>query len=222
MPPPGGQPCSARLALLAGVANLVVLGAVGTVLLLVRDSGDGGTTQLATATSSSATTTASTSTSRRISTTTTTTTTSSSVAPGNEVTGPAGIRTVIPEGWTVAPTRSAGSVQATDPADSSRYVRYGGSAVPNASILDSHLEAESDFAAARPGYSRVELAQTTIRGYEAIVWEFEWTAPEGRRHVKAEYWRASGTEYFVYASSKAADWPDMVPILTAMTENAIP
>ncbi|WP_228685066.1 hypothetical protein [Amycolatopsis thermoflava] len=219
MPPPGGQPSSARLALLAGVANLVVLGAVGTALLLVRDSGDGGTTQLATATSSSATTTASTSSSRR---TSTTTTTSSSVAPGSEVTGPAGIRTVIPEGWTVAPTRSAGSVQATDPADSSRYVRYGGSAVPNASILDSHLEAESDFAAARPGYSRVELAQTTIRGYEAIVWEFEWTAPEGKRHVKAEYWRASGTEYFVYASSKAADWPEMVPILTAMTENAIP
>ncbi|MEV5298396.1 hypothetical protein [Amycolatopsis methanolica] len=54
------------------------------------------------------------------------------------------------------------------------------------------------------------------------MWEFEWTAPEGRRHVKAEYWRASGTEYFVYASSKAADWPEMVPILTAMTENAIP
>lgn len=221
MPPPGGQPSSARLALLAGVANLVVLGAVGTALLLVRDSGDGGTTQLATATSSSAATTTSASSSRRTSTTTTTTT-SSPAPPGSEVTGPAGIRTVIPEGWTVAPTQSAGSVQATDPADSSRFVRYGGSAVPNASIMESHLEAESDFAAARPGYSRVELAQTTLRGYEAIVWEFEWTAPEGRRHVKAEYWRASGTEYFVYASSKAADWPEMVPILTAMTENAIP
>ncbi|AIJ26098.1 hypothetical protein [Amycolatopsis methanolica] len=144
------------------MANLVVLGAVGTALLLVRDSGDGGTTQLATP--SSAATTTSTSSSRRTSTTTTTTTTSSSVVPGSEVTGPAGIRTVIPEGWTVTPPQSAGSVQATDPADSSRYVRYGGSAVPNASILDSHLDAESDFAAARPGYSRVELAQTPSAG----------------------------------------------------------
>ncbi|OXM73284.1 hypothetical protein CF166_10790 [Amycolatopsis sp. KNN50.9b] len=205
------------------MANLVVLGAVGTALLLVRDDGTRGDTDLAVATTSPATTTTSTRTSSsRRATTTTTTTTTSSAPPVSEVTGPAAIRTVIPEGWTVAPTQSAGSVQATDPADSSRYVRYGGSAVPNVSILEAHLEAERNFAAARPAYSRIELTQTTLRGYEAIVWEFEWTAPEGRRHVKAEYWRASGTEYFVYASSKVADWPAMVPILAAMTENAIP
>jgi hypothetical protein len=115
-------------------------------------------------------------------------------------------------------------VQATDPADSTRFVRYGGSAAPATSILQSHLAAERDFSRqpARPGYARLKLDQTTVRGNEAVDWAFEWNAPEGRRHVHAVYWRANGTEYFVYASTKLTDWPQFSTVLTAMLANSTP
>jgi hypothetical protein len=218
-----GQPSSGRFAMLVAVANLVVCGGIGTALLLSTANADTPLSAPSVEPSFSAvdTSTTTTTTAATTSSSTTTTTSESDLAP---VSGPGGITTVIPPGWTVAPTSSPGSVQATDPSDSTKFVRYGGSAAPATPILQSHLGAERDFSsqANRPGYARLTLEQTTVRGYDAVDWEFEWDAPEGRRHVHAMYWRADGTEYFVYVSTRLADWPGYASVFSSMLDNARP
>jgi hypothetical protein len=222
MPAAGGQPNSLRFAVLAGVANLVVCGAIGAALLLTTSKA--ATPAAAPRSEPSFSATVAPTSSSTTAGTTTTTATTAALDGLSQVSGPAGITTVIPTGWSPAPTTSSGSVQATDPADSTRFVRYGGSAAPATSILQSHLAAERDFSRqpARPGYARLKLDQTTVRGNEAVDWAFEWNAPEGRRHVHAVYWRANGTEYFVYASTKLTDWPQFSTVLTAMLANSTP
>ena len=66
------------------------------------------------------------------------------------------------------------------------------------------------------------LDETVVRGVPAVDWEFEWNAPEGRRHVHSIYWHAQGYEYFVYASSLAERWPQTEPILDVMLSHATP
>jgi hypothetical protein len=54
------------------------------------------------------------------------------------------------------------------------------------------------------------------------VWEFEFQADTGPRHVKSVNWRAQGTDFIVYGSAAASEWPDLVPIFDAALAGAKP
>jgi hypothetical protein len=154
------------------------------------------------------------------------------VAPGTTEADPAdqyqrvdgadGMSTVVPAGWPSAPAAGQGSAQATDPDDGYRFVRYGGSPAPAQDSYSVHVAYQRDFAKSHNGFQSVRLNTTDVRGATAVDWEFEWDAPEGRRHVRSIYWRAQGDEYFVYASSLVGRWPSTEPILDVMLARATP
>ncbi|QWF81929.1 hypothetical protein [Amycolatopsis sp. CA-230715] len=219
MPAGGSQLSTSKLALAVAAGNLVVCGAIGTTLLFVSTKDESGTavaatsasmtveaTQLSQVPSSAASSSSSESPS------------SSASAP---VSGPGGIATVLPAGWTAQP-KDQYTAEARDPADSTRFVRFGISAPSTASIMAVHTAGEKDFIRRYPSYSRLRLEETPVRGNDGLVWEFEYIAAEGQRHVRVHYWRAGGTEYLVYASSKAEQWPSTEPILNAMLDHSTP
>lgn len=138
------------------------------------------------------------------------------------VNGPAGVQTVIPNGWRVSRSTGPGAMQATDPADGSRFVKFGGSAAPVIDISTSHVQYENGFATRTPGYRRLDLSSATYGGHPAVEWEFEHTQGTAVRHVRSLYWRAQGNEYFVFASGPADRWADTVPIYDAMVAHSSP
>jgi hypothetical protein len=138
------------------------------------------------------------------------------------VTGPAGIHTVIPVGWSAGRTTGPGAMQAADPGDAGRYVKYGGSAAPALGIDASHVQYENGFAVKAKDYRRIVLSTATYGGHEAVEWEFEHTVGPSVRPVRSLYWRAGGKEYFVLACAPAAQWSAMKPIYDTMVANADP
>jgi hypothetical protein len=158
---------------------------------------------------------------------TTTTSVSESSTPAladdlQEVSGPGGMATAVPTGWPSSRAPGPGAVQATDPADAARFLRYGGSPVPDQDGYDTHVAYQSDFSKSHKAFQSMRLERTVLHGAAAVDWEFEWDAPEGRRHVRSVYWRTQGYEYFVYASSLVDRWPQTQPILDAMITHATP
>ena len=122
--------------------------------------------------------------------------------PFTPVAGDDGFITVVPAGWPAARlSTQPHAFQATDPADASRYVRFGSS--PASGVLRrTHEDYQRDAAPRQmPGLTRIAMTETVLHNVPALDWEFEWNAPEGRRHVRSLYWRVDGVEYFVYASS---------------------
>lgn len=151
-------------------------------------------------------------------------TTPTTVAPAGfqQVSGPAGLRTVIPAGWRSAKATGPGAMQATDPADTVRYVKYGGSAAPEVGIEASHVQYENLFATRASEYKRLVLNSANYGGHDAVEWEFEHREGPNVMHVRSLYWRAEGKEYFVLAAAPAIRWPEMQPIYNTMVENATP
>lgn len=139
-----------------------------------------------------------------------------------EVAGSSGMSTVIPVGWPQSRAPGPGSTQATDPSDADRFLRYGGSPVTEADTYSTHVTYQQTFAKSHNGFASIRLDRTTMHGAAAVDWEFEWNAPEGRRHVRSVYWLAQGNEYFVYASSLTDRWPQTQPILEEMITHANP
>ncbi|WP_370944715.1 hypothetical protein AB5J62_37145 [Amycolatopsis sp. cg5] len=216
---------NARLALVVAAANLTACALVGTALLVTTGTGDTPAAQspppgsLTTATGLPTVAPSSPSPSPSPSPSATPSTLPDNFQP---VAGPAGFHTAIPAGWTTSPVRdSPGATQATDPAKPTRFVRYGGASATG-EILKSHVDYEKATSKRLAGFARSQLREMTLHGNEAITWDFEWTAPEGLRHVRSIYWRKSGIEYFCYASSLASEWHEMDSILTTMTDNAKP
>jgi hypothetical protein len=154
----------------------------------------------------------------------TTKSTPTTVAPPGfqQVTGPAGLHTVIPAGWRSARTTGPGAMQATDPADTIRYVKYGGSAAPETGIESTHIQYENVFAGRAFDYKRLALNSAEYGGHDAVEWEFEHREGPNVMHVKSLYWRAEGKEYFVLAAAPATRWQQMQQIYKMMTENATP
>lgn len=219
MPAGGSQLSTSKLALAVAAGNLVVCGAIGATVLLVSTKDEGGAAVAAPSLPPTAEATLlSQSPSSAESSSSTGSPPSSSASP---VSGPGGIATVLPAGWTAQP-KDQYTAEAHDPADNSRFVRYGVSAPSTASIMAVHTAGEKDFIRRYPSYRRLRLEETPVRGHDGLVWEFEYTAAEGQRHVRVHYWRVSGTEYLVYASSKAEQWPATEPILTAMLDQSTP
>jgi hypothetical protein len=138
------------------------------------------------------------------------------------VTGPSGLRTVIPTGWRTSRTTGPGAALATDPAEAVRYVKYGGAPAPAIAIDTSHIQYENGFAVRAIDYKRIKLASATYGGHDAVEWEFEHRENGNQLHVRSLYWRANGKEYFVLAAAPLARWETMVPIYEAMIANATP
>ncbi len=210
---------SGHVALVAAAANLTLCALVGTVLLVTGGREDTPAaapppSEYLSSTDSIPATTPS--------TTTATTTSATASDDFDTVTAGDGFSTVVPRGW---PTKSLpnapGAFQATDPADSTNYVRYGGAAAKG-DIYQSHTDYERERSKQLTGLTRVQLTPMTVRGNEAVDWEFTWSAPEGERHVRSVYWRTGGIEYFVYVSSLASVWEPMPTLLSTMTERARP
>lgn len=139
-----------------------------------------------------------------------------------QVTGPAGIKTVIPVSWRSARTTGPGAVQATDPADPVRYVKYGGSVAPGQDIASSHVRYENDFAARAVEYRRINLASASYGGHDAVIWEFEHRDGPNLVHVRSLYWRAGDKEYVILAAAPGERWPAMQSIYETMVANATP
>ncbi|WP_157440550.1 hypothetical protein [Actinokineospora inagensis] len=138
------------------------------------------------------------------------------------VAGPGGLVTTIPIGWTVTRSTGPGAMQATDPDDPTRYIRYGGSPASTTDLVASHVDYEATYAKAHPGFERRSLGTTTYHNVRAVDWEFEHPTTIGRRHAHSMYWRVDGTEYFLYASSTVDRWPDTKPIYDTMVDNTTP
>lgn len=138
------------------------------------------------------------------------------------VTGPGAMRTVIPAGWTTRPSTGPGAIQATDPRDAGRYLRFGSAPAPRGTVYESHRDYERTFASGKTDFTRLRLESTTFHGEPAVTWEFEHASAEGRRHVSSLYWRKFGREYFVYASSGPARWTETKVIFDMMIANAKP
>ena len=140
----------------------------------------------------------------------------------DHVTGPSGMRTVVPDGWAQARSTGPGADIAVDPANAQRYVKFGGSAITDADILATHLMYEASYAARSDGYHRVSLLDATFHKDEAVVWEFRVDGPGGTQHAKSLYWRVKGVEYFVLVSGPENDWPRMSAIYNQMVASAKP
>lgn len=171
---------------------------------------------------SGATGTATTTTTTQAPPTTTTSPKPNAPAGYQPVTGPAGLRTVIPVGWRSSRATGPGAVQATDPADAERFVKYGGSVAPDVGIEPAHIQYENGFAVRTPDYKRLVLSSARYGGHDAVLWEFEHRDHGDVQHVRSLYWRAGGKEYFVLASAPANRWDAMVPIYETMVANASP
>jgi hypothetical protein len=137
-----------------------------------------------------------------------------------QVSGPSGLVTVIPDGWTVSPIRNG--FQADDPqhggADG-RFVRYQG--VAGEADLYTWLNAyEKQSWSTQPGYQRVQMSQRKFQDGPAVLWEFSYDLNGQPRHVKILYWNARGTQYDVYASAPAATWAQTSPLFDAMVASS--
>ena len=133
-----------------------------------------------------------------------------------QVSGPSGLTTVIPDGWQVSPIRNG--FQADDPRDggaNGRFVRYQG--VAGEADLFTWLTAyEKQSWSTQPGYQRVRMSLQKYQGNPAVLWEFTYSLNGEPRHVKILYWNADGTQYDVYASAPAASWAQTSSIFDAM------
>ncbi|MET0136056.1 MAG: hypothetical protein ABW215_20940 [Kibdelosporangium sp.] len=208
---------------------LVIAGALGTILLMTAstetDPVQGGNAQQIPLDFTPTVTRTPARTSSPPSTTPTTTrTTSASALPQGfrRVSTQAGMTTVIPAGWQVVPCASGnGCEQSTDPADSERFLRFGGSPSPPTDLLSGQTTYEQQFSQ-RTGYQRLRFESGSYHGFPSVEWEFEWVSAGVRRHVRVLYWRAAGDDNLVYASSTSDRWPQTQPVYQAMIANSTP
>jgi hypothetical protein len=214
---------NARVALVAAAANLTLCALVGATLLITSAKEPeltAGSVAPAVSLPDAPGPTMSSSPEPTSTSTTTSTTARQDIDPAS---GDNGFRTVVPRGWPAAPINNQpGSFQATDPARTSHYVRFGGYSA-SGDIQQFRVSAEQEAKTRLPGLVRLRLEPRTVRGFGAVDWEFTWDGREGQqRHVRAIYWRTGGTEYFVYVSSPASDWAEMEPFLAVMLDNSTP
>ena len=133
-----------------------------------------------------------------------------------QVQGPSGLVTVIPDGWKVSSIRNG--FQADDPQNGGaggRFLRYQGVA-GDADLYTWLMAYEKQSWSTQPGYQRVQMSQQKFQNNPAVLWEFSYALNGEPRHVKILYWNANGTQYDVYASAPAANWAQTSPIFDAM------
>ncbi|MBB5805605.1 hypothetical protein F4560_005373 [Saccharothrix ecbatanensis] len=139
------------------------------------------------------------------------------------VEAPGGLTTAVPEGWTINTGTVATTLVATDPTNPRREIRLGGAPVtdPSTTLL-ARITAAAVEREQEPGHTRLALAETRIREFPAVRWDFEEIVDGVAERVAVAYWETGGIEYVVYAARPAEEWPKTQSDLKVLTDNARP
>lgn len=123
---------------------------------------------------------------------------------------PSGFSLLVPEGW----KRRTEDGQIDYTPDNGRHlIRISVDASPDFENPCLHmLDIEKGLKKRLPRYERKELHTNTFRDQlESCLWEFTWVeknANAGERHaIDQVYYADDGTEYALFMSAPAADWP---------------
>ncbi|MET9253379.1 serine/threonine-protein kinase [Streptomyces sp. NPDC003717] len=129
---------------------------------------------------------------------------------------PAGFSLSLPEGWKREEFTTDGGLKQIDysPDGGRNFLRVAVETDPD---YDDPVAHQRDLEAQLQGladYHRVTLAASTYRDRKSAHWEYTWTArakdtpfPGPRRAVEETYISRDGTEYAIYMSSPAENWP---------------
>ncbi|MFI7138921.1 serine/threonine-protein kinase [Streptomyces massasporeus] len=140
---------------------------------------------------------------------------------------PAGFSLHLPKGWKRTPFGPQGELKQIDysPDGGRHFVRIAIDASPDFADPYAHqLDLEQQLQRL-VDYKRVTLERNVYRDREGARWEYTWTAqpkdikfPGPRRAVEETYVARDGTEYALYMSSPAADWPTVSKQFTALLQ----
>lgn len=140
---------------------------------------------------------------------------------------PAGFSLHLPKGWKRTPFGPQGELKQIDysPDGGRHFVRIAIDRSPDFADPYAHqLDLEQQLQRL-VDYERVTLERNVYRDREGARWEYTWTAqpkdikfPGPRRAVEETYVARDGTEYALYMSSPAADWPTASKQFTALLQ----
>ncbi|MEU9569444.1 protein kinase [Streptomyces massasporeus] len=140
---------------------------------------------------------------------------------------PAGFSLHLPKGWKRTPFGPQGELKQIDysPDGGRHFVRIAVDRSPDFADPYAHqLDLEQQLQRL-VDYKRVRLERNVYRDRESARWEYTWTAqskdikfPGPRRAVEETYVARDGTEYALYMSSPAADWPTVSKQFTALLQ----
>ncbi|MFJ4711136.1 serine/threonine-protein kinase [Streptomyces sp. NPDC088785] len=134
-------------------------------------------------------------------------------ADWKQVDDPAGFSLMLPPGWHRLDSSKETQID-YGPGDGQRFVRVGietDSDWPDA--YQHQLDLEKVLQKSLPDYRRVSLQENTFRDRPGALWDFTWTggshdtASGPRRAIEETYTADSGTEYALYLSAPAGEWP---------------
>ncbi|GGU35378.1 hypothetical protein GCM10010274_23280 [Streptomyces lavendofoliae] len=123
---------------------------------------------------------------------------------------PSGFSLLVPEGWK---RRTEGGQIDYTPDNGRHLIRISADTSPDFENPCLHmLDIEKGLKKRLPRYERKELRTNTFRDQlESCLWEFTWVeknANAGERHaIDQVYYADDGTEYALFMSAPAADWP---------------
>ncbi|MFF5311262.1 serine/threonine-protein kinase [Streptomyces massasporeus] len=140
---------------------------------------------------------------------------------------PAGFSLHLPKGWKRTPFGPQGELKQIDysPDGGRHFVRIAIDRSPDFADPYAHqLDLEQQLQRL-VDYKRVTLERNVYRDRESARWEYTWTAqpkdikfPGPRRAVEETYVARDGTEYALYMSAPAADWPTASKQFTALLQ----
>ncbi|MEU3086613.1 serine/threonine-protein kinase [Streptomyces massasporeus] len=140
---------------------------------------------------------------------------------------PAGFSLYLPKGWKRTPFGPQGELRQIDysPDGGRHFVRIAVDTSPDFADPYAHqLDLEQQLQRL-VDYKRVTLERNVYRDREGARWEYTWTAqpkdikfPGPRRAVEETYVARDGTEYALYMSAPAADWPTASKQFTALLQ----
>ncbi|MCX3285529.1 protein kinase [Streptomyces sp. NEAU-H22] len=140
---------------------------------------------------------------------------------------PAGFSLYLPKGWKRTPFGPQGELKQIDysPDGGRHFVRIAVDTSPDFADPYAHqLDLEQQLRRL-VDYKRVTLERNVYRDREGARWEYTWTAqpkdikfPGPRRAVEETYVARDGTEYALYMSAPAADWPTVSKQFTALLQ----
>ncbi|WP_344366292.1 serine/threonine-protein kinase [Streptomyces gobitricini] len=128
----------------------------------------------------------------------------------DRVEDPSGFSLLVPEGWK---RRTEGGQIDYTPDNGRHLIRISADASPDFENPCLHmLDIEKGLKKRLPRYERKVLHTNTFRDQlESCLWEFTWVeknANAGERHaIDQVYYADDGTEYALFMSAPAADWP---------------
>ncbi|MDQ0750720.1 serine/threonine protein kinase [Streptomyces africanus] len=140
---------------------------------------------------------------------------------------PVGFSLYLPKGWKRQTFGPQGELKQIDytPDGGRHFVRIAVDTSPDFADPYAHqLDLEQQLQRL-VDYKRVQLKRNVYRDRDGALWEYTWTAqakdtkfPGPRRAIEETYVARDGTEYALYMSSPAQDWPKARKQFTALLQ----